>query len=130
MSEETTKNSSGLIYLVLIMLLLGGLSFVAYKWSDVRTLNEECANENALLESEIKDMEQMMSGYVGEMSDDMRKDLKAMLQTYDDLIKKDSTKSDSLNAQKAEIMELMNQLEKNKKMSARQLTKMRRENET
>jgi hypothetical protein len=130
MSEETTKNSSGLIYLVLIMLLLGGLSFVAYKWSDVRTLNEECANENALLESEIKDMEQMMSGYVGEMSDDMRKDLKAMLQTYDDLIKKDSTKSDSLNAQKAEIMELMNQLEKNKKMSARELSKMRRENET
>ena len=94
MSEETSKNSSGIIYLMLILLLLGGLSFVAYKWSETKTLNEECANENALLNSEIKDMEQMMTGYVGELSDDMRKDLKAMLNTYDDLIKKDSSKSD------------------------------------
>ncbi len=131
MSEETVKNpSNGLIYLVLILILLGGLSFVAYKWSDTKTLNEECANQNALLESELKDMEQMMSGYVGEMSDDMRKDLKAMLQTYDDLIKKDSSKSDSLNAQKAEILNLMNQLDKNKRLSARELSKLRKENET
>ena len=130
MSEETSKNSSGIIYLMLILLLLGGLSFVAYKWSETKTLNEECANENALLNSEIKDMEQMMTGYVGELSDDMRKDLKAMLNTYDDLIKKDSSKSDSLNAQKAEILQLMNQLDKNKRMSARELSKLRKENET
>ncbi|MBM3430476.1 MAG: hypothetical protein FJX99_05780 [Bacteroidetes bacterium] len=131
MSEDTSKSSSnGLIYLILIMLLLGGLAFVAYKWSDTKTLNEDCANQNALLESELKDMEQMMSGYVGEMSDDMRKDLKAMLQTYDDLIEKDSSKSDSLNAQKAEILDLMNQLDKNKRLSARELSKLRKENET
>lgn len=130
MSEETPKNSSGLIYLILILLLLGGLSFVAYKWSGSKSLSEECANEKALLESEIKDMEQMMSGYVGDMSNDMRKDLKAMLQTYDDLIKKDSSKTDSLNAQKEEILQVMKQLDQNKRLSARELSKIKRENET
>ena len=103
---------------------------MAYKWSGSKSLSEECANEKALLESEIKDMEQMMSVYVGDMSNDMRKDLKAMLQTYDDLIKKDSSKTDSLNAQKEEILQVMKELDQNKRLSARELSKLKRENET
>ncbi len=124
------SNKSNLVYYFIIFLLLGGVSFLAYKWSETRGLNEECNNTNALIQSELDDLESMLAGYVGEMSNDMRKDLQAMLQTYDDLIDKDASKADSINAQKQEIENLIVKLNQTRNISARELGKLKKENET
>ena len=127
-AQESKKNS--LIYFAIILLLLVGVSFLAFKWSETRKLNEECSNTNTLIQTELDDLETMLSGYVGEMSNDMRNDLQNMLQTYDNLIEKDASKADSINAQKQEIENLMAKLDQSRTLSARELGKLKKENET
>jgi hypothetical protein len=87
-------------------------------------------NETTLLKSDMEGMNQMMSGYVGNMSNDLKTDFKNMLKTYDALIEKDKSKADSLNVQKEKIQSLIDQINKNKNMSASQLFQLRKENET
>jgi hypothetical protein len=72
----------------------------------------------------------MMSGYAGNMSNDLKADFRNMLKTYDQLKAKDASQADSINLQKAKIQGLLDQLNSNKKFSARQLYNMRKENET
>jgi hypothetical protein len=64
------------------------------------------------------------------MSNDLKTDFKNMLKTYDALIEKDKSKADSLNVQKEKIQSLIDQINKNKNMSASQLFQLRKENET
>jgi len=52
-----------------------------------------------------------------------------MLRNYNKLIEKDASKADSLNAQKAQITSLLQKLDRSK-MTARELVKARKENET
>jgi len=125
MSGETVKNAKSVTYLLLTFFLLAVTAFVAYKWFDARNLNEECANKNALLESEFKDMEQMMSGYLGDISKDMRKDLKNILESYDDMKNLDSLNSDSIQTQKEEIRNLIQELDRNR-ISARELSQLKK----
>ena len=87
-------------------------------------------NETTLLKSDMEGMNQMMAGYVGNMSNDLKTDFKNMLKTYDALIEKDKSKADSLNVQKEKIQSLIDQINKNKNMSASQLFQLRKENET
>jgi hypothetical protein len=72
----------------------------------------------------------MLEGYVGNITSDLKKDFKNMLASYDKLILKDASKADSLNKQKSEIQILLGKLEANKKLSASQLYKFKKENET
>ncbi|MEN9913445.1 MAG: hypothetical protein RL528_166 [Bacteroidota bacterium] len=78
----------------------------------------------------MEGMNQMLEGYVGNISSDLKKDFKNMLATYDKLIAKDASKADSLNKQKTEIQMLLGKLEANKKLSASQLYRFKKENET
>jgi chromosome segregation ATPase len=78
-------------------------------------------------------MNQMMSGYVDNMSNDIKSDFKNMLKTYDELIEKDKSKADSLNIQKQRILNLMDDLESSKRngrLNARKIAQMNREIET
>ena len=78
-------------------------------------------------------MNQMMSGYVDNMSMDIKTDFKNMLKTYDELIEKDKSKADSLNVQKQKIMTLMDDLENSRRsgrLNARKIAQMNREIET
>ena len=77
----------------------------------------------------MADMEAALSGYTGSMKQDLKQDLNQMLRNYNKLIEKDATKADSLNAQKAQITELLKKLDRSK-MTARDLVKARKENET
>ena len=106
------------------------LAILTYMWSTKRTELNNCANENLLLKSDMEGMNQMLEGYVGNISSDLKKDFKNMLATYDKLIAKDASKADSLNEQKNEIQMLLGKLETNKKLSASQLYKFKKENET
>ena len=131
MSEftETSKKNNG-PYIAIILLLLLGLAVMGFMWSRKNSQLNECTVENAQLKADMEGMNEMMQGYVGNLSNDLKTDFKNMLKTYDALIAKDKSKADSLNVQKAKIQDLIDQLDQNKKMTASQLYKLRKENET
>lgn len=128
MSENQSK-SPNLIYLVVIGLLLVSLGALAYMWSNKRSELNECRNDNIVLKSDMEGMNQMLDGYVGSLSNDLKTDFKNMLDTYDKLIEMDQSKADSLNKQKANIQNLLTQLNTNKRLSARELYNLKKENE-
>jgi hypothetical protein len=125
---ETKKKGNG-AYLATIIILLLGLAFMAYLWSSKNSALNEAMNENAKLRSDMKGMNEMLSGYVGTISNDLTKDFKNMLSTYDALLEKDASKADSINAQKEEIQDLLDQVKRGK-MTAHQLFKAKEEIET
>jgi len=129
MNDSAQKKSNG-FYLICILLLMVLLAILIYIWSSKRTELNNCSNENLLLKSDMEGMNQMLEGYVGNISSDLKKDFKNMLATYDKLIAKDASKADSLNKQKTEIQMLLGKLEANKKLSASQLYRFKKENET
>ena len=129
MDAITPKKSNG-FYLILILFLMGSLAVLSSMWSTKRTELNNCSNENLLLKSDMEGMNLMLEGYVGNISSDLKKDFKNMLATYDKLIAKDASKADSLNKQKSEIQMLLGKLEANKKLSASQLYRFKKENET
>ena len=129
MDVITQKKSNG-FYLILILALMVLLAVLTYMWSTKRTELNNCSNQNLLLKSDMEGMNQMLEGYVGNISSDLKKDFKNMLATYDKLIAKDASKADSLNKQKSEIQMLLGKLEANKNLSASQLYKFKKENET
>jgi len=134
MSEniDNKRNSNG-IYIVVIFIMLGLLGLMTYMWSAKRTELNNCQNENTTLKSDMQGMNDMMQGYVGNLSHDLKKDFTNMLETYDLLIAKDKSKADSLNAQKEKIKGLLANLEaarKSGKLNAAELYKMKKENET
>ena len=129
MNDSEQKKSNG-FYLICILLLMVLLAILTYIWSSKRTELNNCSNENLLLKSDMEGMNQMLEGYVGNISSDLKKDFKNMLATYDKLIAKDASKADSLNKQKTEIQMLLGKLEANKKLSASQLYRFKKENET
>jgi hypothetical protein len=128
-NASAEKKSNG-VFIVIILVLLVGLAVMAYLWSSKNSQLNDCMNETTLLKSDMEGMNQMMSGYVGNMSNDLKTDFKNMLKTYDALIEKDKSKADSLNVQKEKIQSLIDQINKNKNMSASQLFQLRKENET
>lgn len=127
-NPESKKSNGGFIAAILLLLLAVG--FFAYLWSSKNGQLNECENANKALTADMDGMNQMMSGYVDNMSNDLRKDFQNMLETYDALIDKDASKADSLMVQKEKIQSLMDELSRNKKMTASQLFQLRKENET
>lgn len=135
MSEniEKPRSSSNAVYMAIILLLLIGMAALAYLWSSKNTKLNECMNVNTTLKADMDGMNQMMQGYVGNMSNDLKKDFQQMLNTYDELMAKDKSKADSINIQKEKIVGLMNQLEQAKRsgrLNAQIVAQLKRENET
>lgn len=127
--ETTAKKSNG-AFIAIILLLLVGLAVMAVMWSKKNSQLNDCSNENKTMQADMTGMNQMMEGYVGNMSNDLKTDFQNMLKTYDALIAKDKSKADSLNVQKEKIQSLIDEINQNKKMSASQLFQLRKENET
>jgi len=103
---------------------------MSYMWSTKRAELNNCNNENLTLKTDMQGMNDMMQGYVGNLSKDLKTDFKNMLETYDKLIAKDKSQADSLNVQKEKIQELIKKMESGKKLSASELYKLKKENET
>jgi len=113
----------------IIGLLLIGIATMTFLWSSKRSELNQCQNDNLVLKSDMEGMNKMLEGYVGGLSNDLKTDFKNMLDTYDQLIEMDRSKADSLNKQKAQISQLLTQLNTNKKLSARELFNLKKENE-
>lgn len=127
-SENPQKKSNGAFVAIIIILLLA-LGAMAYLWSSKNSELNQCMTDNALLNADMDGMNEMMSGYVGGMTNDIKTDFKEMLKTYDLLLEKDKSKADSINKQKAQIAELLEKVERGN-MNARQLFAARKEIET
>ncbi|MEN9699443.1 MAG: hypothetical protein RLZZ301_641 [Bacteroidota bacterium] len=127
-TPQPEQKSNG-FYFIFIFILLAGLAGMALMWSRQRSALNTCNNNNTQLLADMKDMEAALSGYTGNMSSDLKTDLKQMLSNYNKLIEKDATKADSLNLQKERITQLLKKLE-GSKLTARELVKARKENET
>ena len=128
MNETQSKSSNLLLYSVIGILLIG-LATLTFMWSAKRSELNQCQNDNLILKSDMEGMNKMLEGYVGGLSNDLKTDFKNMLDTYDRLIEMDQSKADSLNKQKAQISQLLKQLNTNKKLSARELFNLKKENE-
>ncbi|MDG1330785.1 MAG: hypothetical protein P8P74_00530 [Crocinitomicaceae bacterium] len=128
-SEPKKKGTGGYIAVIILLLLaLGGMFF----WlSSEKAKLQECGEEVSKLAADTMAYNEMLEGYVGNMSNDLKTDFKNMLATYDALLEKGSpAQNDSIAAQKARIEELVEELESGKKMTAYQISKLRKENET
>ena len=142
MAESKSNSYKVLLYVIIgaLLITLGGMT---YLWLNMRSdsYNEKIKNlkaqnqlkkENTQLKSELNGINEMFKGHMGGISTDLTSDLTKMLETYDQLIKMDASKSDSLNLQKNRINELLgrlNNLNKSDNFSAQELLKIKKEND-
>ncbi|HIP31798.1 MAG TPA: hypothetical protein EYG86_03460 [Crocinitomicaceae bacterium] len=126
--EEPKKKGNGAFVGIIILLLLG-LAVMAYFLSAKNKELNKCQNESGMLQADMDGMNKMMSGYVGTMTNDMKTDFSAILETIDALKEEGSINQDSLNVRQQRIEELQEQVKRGK-MSAYQLFKARKEIET
>lgn len=127
--EQQTSTKKGAFNTLVVLLLLAGIGVMTFLWTSTKSELSESNEQMAMLES-------MLSEYTGEVSKDLGTDLKNMLETYNALEKKAAEQGDvnseqaaEIAAQKAQIQELLDKVEKGK-WTAAELAKMRRENET
>ncbi len=133
MEEEQSSGNYTKIYLVALLFLIVGLGAMTYLWSNSRSNLATCENTTQNYKDTIQGMNKMLSAYVGDMSKDLKADFRNMLDTYDKLILKDASQSDSLNVQKLKIqnqIEKIEKLQRSKNFSASQISKLKEENET
>lgn len=130
--EKTPSKSNGVFILITILLLIG-LAVLSYFFSKKNNDLNTCINENTALKTDMNGMNEMMTGYVGNMSNNLTKDFQNMLNTYDELIQKDNSKADSLNIQKEKIISLMSDLDKSRRngsLNAQKIAQLNKENTT
>lgn len=127
-TTESNKSRAGAWILITIIALLaaGALGWMYAKESEAY---ENCQVENTQLEKEKAEMNEALSGYIDVTTEDLKTDFQNMLDTYDQLIEKDASKADSLNAQKDRINELMDELKDTKNRSYSQINRLKKEND-
>jgi hypothetical protein len=128
--QKTTNTKSNSALLLILIVLLIALAYMSYSWSKKNKELNECSNFNKELEADMQGMNEMMSGYTGNVGTDLKKDFQNMLNQYDALKVKDSVQAQNVEEQKQKIKGLLSQLESGKKLTARQLYTLRKENET
>lgn len=129
--QEAPKRGVNSAMIAILVLAVAGLGVMFYLWSAKNSALNECNTANKELQADIDEMNKMMSAYLGpDMTNDLKKDFENMLETYDALMKKDATQTDSLMVQKEKIQKLLTELNNGKRKSAQEIAKLRRENET
>jgi hypothetical protein len=126
--NENKKSNSGVWILITIIALLGA-GALGWMYSKESKAYEGCQATNAQLELEMKAMNEALGGYIDGATMDLKTDFQNMLATYDKLIEKDASKSDSLQAQKDSINILLAELKDNKNRSYYEIGKLKKRNE-
>lgn len=127
-NRENRKSNSGAWILITIIALLGA-GALGWMYSKESAAYESCQATNAQLELEMKSMNEALGGYIDGATMDLRQDFQKMLETYDQLIAKDASKSDSLQAQKDSINILLDQLKDNRNRSYYEINQLKKRNE-
>ena len=129
MSELVEKKKGNGGFVAVIILLIGVIGFMAYSLSTKGSELDKAQNQNKRLNADMNGMNQMMSGYLGDMTNDMKSDFSAILETIDELKVNSALDKDSLEAQQYRMEELQEQVSRGK-MNGYQLFKARKEIET
>ncbi len=139
MSEEIKKVDSSkkviVVLLIAIIGLIGGIAYLSKIYSDkIQELNK-ALGENTKLKSDLNEVNKSIGSVVDieGRSNDLKTNLTKMLSNYDELIKMDKSKADSLNFEKSKIQGLLNQINTLKSQGSltySKLLKMEKENET
>ncbi len=132
MSEEfqdSSKKSNGAFIAIIIILLLM-LAGMAYIWSSKNDALNTCENKKKKVELQNAEMNNLMKGHLGDMSDNLLNDMSSMLNNYEEL-KKNGTpeQREAIEAQMAEIQILKDEIQSGKIRSAAGLARLRREND-
>lgn len=132
MSEEIEtpgKKSNG-AYIAIILILLVVIGAVTFWATSIRSELDQTTNKLKEQNADMEAMNEMLSEYVGDMSNDLRQDFVKMLRDYDELKKNGTPEQNAAIAkQQAEIQKLVDELDGNKKMTASQIARLRREND-
>lgn len=126
-SNDQKKNTSGVWILVAIIALLG-VGILGWMYSKESKARQTCQTTNEQLELEMSSMNEALSGYIDGTTSDLKLDFQNMLDTYDKLIEKDASKSDSLQAQKDSISVLLAQLKDNRNRSYYEINQLKKRN--
>ena len=129
--KKDKSNKSNLLLIFLLMLSFSCIAYFVYEGTKLDDSIQKLKANEKKMKQENKDLVSLVD--IDGSTGNLEKDLKQMLKQYDVLIEKDASKSDSLGMQKDRIMSLMNQisnLKKQKKITAKDLIEMKKENET
>ena len=133
MEEESKSDNYNKIYLGTIFFLIIGLGAMTYLWTNERKSLADCENKTVNYQDTIQEFNSILSEYQGEISTDLKSDLRKMINTYDLLILKDASKADSLNAQNEILqaqIEKIERLQRSNNFSASQMLNLKKENES
>lgn len=127
-NEQPKSRNGAWILLTIIALLAAGA--LGWMYSNESSAYENCQVTNTQLKKEMSEMNQALSGYIDGATQDLKQDFQNMLDTYDKLIEKDESLTDSLNLQKEKIQSLMDELSTTRRRSYREINKLKDENST
>ena len=133
MEEQSSTENYNKIYLGAILVLILGIGVVTYLWTSERKNLAQCENISSNNKDTIQEFKKIFTEYQGEITTDLKSDLRRMMDTYDQLIIQDASKADSLNAQNEMLQAQLDKIEKlqrSNNFSVSQMMKVREENET
>ncbi len=126
---EPQKKGNG-AYIAIILVLLLVIGFMFYLLSSSRSQTQELQAKNDILEADMAGMNEMLSGYAGNITNDFKTDFKNMLATYDALLLEKGADKDEINEQKAHIQELQDKMANSKNLSGSEIYALKKEIET
>lgn len=125
--EKKSRTGAWILITIIALVAAGALGWM---YSNESTAYDNCKVKNKQLESEMEEMNQALTGYIEGATKDLKQDFQNMLDTYDQLIEKDESLTDSLNLQKEKIEGLMEELSDTRRRSYREINKLKDENST
>jgi len=134
MSVPTTKKRN--FSILIILLLLIAIGYLGYFISKLNNLNHDISKEISGLIEENKEMNQILINeqvFSDSKNNDLKSNLKLMLQSYDSLEQSNTMVLDSIDIQRNKIQDLMNKVEKlntKSKRNWREIYKLQKEAET
>lgn len=125
------QKSKDPIYLTTIVILALILLVMGYDWYVKGNQLDKCTTANNELAADLNEMNGMMMNSDAElMADDIKENLKQMLNQYSDLKTDNVALNDSILREKEKIEVLLAELQDSKKRSAYEIYKLNKENQT
>lgn len=130
MGPENSKSASSGLWILITIIALLAIGALGWMYSKESKAVKECQVTNAQLQKEMQAMNEALSGYIDGATMDLKHDFQEMLSTYDKLIAKDATMSDSLQIQKDSITSLLDALKDTKNRSYYEINQLKKRNQT
>ena len=128
--QPNNSNNKNGIWILVSLLAIIATAILAWMYANESAAYSECKIANAQLKSEHDEMENALSGYIDETTQNLKVDFQQMLNAYDQMIAKDESMTDSLNLQKQKIEDLLQELSDTRRRSYREINNLKDENAT